>query len=67
MNPMRIFCRHKSRANSTGGSEARKRAEHELERVRSETPYYAGLGDDLRRLRERNHFADNIRATMRET
>lgn len=49
----------------TGGELARREAERELKRVQAETPYYARLGDDLRRLRERNHFADNIRATMR--
>lgn len=40
-------------------------AREELERVRSQTPYYEGLSRELRGLRERNHFADNIRATMR--
>jgi hypothetical protein len=47
------------------GEEARRLAERELSRVQSETPYYEGLGRDLRVLRERNHLADNIRATIR--
>lgn len=47
------------------GQRARENAERELARVRSETPYYAGLGNDLRRWRERNHFAEHIRATIK--
>jgi hypothetical protein len=50
----------------TGGTAAREHAERELARVRSETPYYVGLGRDLRALRERNHIADRIRTTIRE-
>lgn len=57
-------CRH---VHETEGETARIKAERDLARVKSETPYYEGLGNDLRRLRERNHFAENIRATMRET
>ena len=47
------------------GEAAPDRARVELERVRSETAYYEGLSRELKGLRERNHFADNIRATMR--
>jgi hypothetical protein len=50
---------------SSDGANARRLAEQELLRVRSETPYYEGLGRELRALRERNHFADGIRATLR--
>lgn len=57
-------CHH---AHETEGKQARMKAERDLARVKAETPYYEGLGNDLRRLRERNHFAENIRATMRET
>ena len=63
-----IFWSHKHfrDATSTGGEVARRKAERDLAQVRRETPYYESLGRDLRRLRERNHFADNIRATIRE-
>lgn len=61
-----VFPRQRtSRENMTGGQEARERAEQELARVQAETPYYARLGSDLRSLRERNHFAENIRATLK--
>lgn len=44
------------------------KAERELARVQSETPRYEALGRDLAEIRERNHFADSIRATVqRET
>lgn len=49
------------------GAIARASAEQELVRVRSETPYYERLGHELRTLRERNHFADSIRATLGRT
>lgn len=48
------------------GAEARIRAERELAQTVSETPYYEGLGRDLRAERERNHIADRLRATLRE-
>lgn len=50
---------------NTGGQFARESAERELARVRSETPYFERLGRDLRTIRERNHFAENIRATFK--
>ena len=40
------------------------KAERELARVQSETPRYEALGRDLAEIRERNHFADSIRATV---
>lgn len=49
----------------TGGELARRDAEFNLRRIREETAYYERLGRDLHELRERNHFAENIRATMR--
>lgn len=59
--------RHHLNPSNTGGEFARMAAERELERVRSQTPYYEGLGRDLRTLRERNHLAEHIRATIRGT
>lgn len=50
----------------TEGSEARVKAERELAQTVAQTPYYEGLGRELRALRERNHIADRIRATIRE-
>lgn len=38
----------------------RRAAEHELERVRSETPEYADLGSRLKKLREQNHLTELI-------
>jgi hypothetical protein len=57
--------KHQPDPSNTGGEFARHEAERELERVRSETPYYEGLGRDLRNLRERNHIAEHLRATIR--
>lgn len=57
--------RHQTNPSDTGGEFAREEAERELERVRAETPYYEGLGRDLRYLRERNHIAEHLRATIR--
>lgn len=37
---------------------ARKRAEADLERVHSETAYYAALAESLRQLREANHLTE---------
>lgn len=55
------------------GAEARRRAEERLQEVRrdlartkAQTPYYAGLGRDLRTQRERNHIAERIRVSLRE-
>ena len=50
---------------NTGGAQAHAKASRELAVTRSQTAYYAGLGSDLRGLRERNHFAEQIRATVR--
>lgn len=47
------------------GQNARLKAEQALKETRAQTPYYKSLSDDLRVLRERNHFADNIRATVK--
>lgn len=47
----------KRRTADTGGAQARKRAERELERMRAETPKYVELGADLREIREKNHLA----------
>lgn len=62
---LRLFFPRDVRHIETEGENARRSAEVELVRVRSETPYYAGLGYELRGFRERNHIADNIRATLR--
>jgi hypothetical protein len=62
-----IVCAHRTRRVSTGGTAARVQAERSLAKTVSETPYYEGLGDDLRKLRERNHFAESIRLTLRGT
>lgn len=55
------------------GAEARRRAEQDLAQTRrdlaqtrAQTPYYAGLGRDLRAQRERNHIAERIRVSIRE-
>ena len=37
---------------------ARQRAEADLERIRSETPHYAALGNSLRSIREANHLTE---------
>lgn len=42
---------------ATEGTQARVKAEQDLERTRAETPKYAELGRDLREIRERNHLA----------
>lgn len=46
--------------------QAREEAERDLERVRAETPMYRALGESLRELREKNHFALAFEATFRE-
>lgn len=51
--------------SATEGEVARKEAEAALRKAKASTPYYQTLSDDLRSLRERNHFADNIRATVK--
>lgn len=51
---------------TTGGTDARIEAERQLARTVAQTPYYAGLGRDLRVLRERNHIAERIRSSIRE-
>lgn len=52
------------RDTNTGGALARVEAERQLARTVAQTPYYERLGRDARSLRERNHIADNIRATL---
>lgn len=49
----------------TGGEQARRDAEFNLAKIREETAYYEGLGQESRRLRDRNGVADHIRATLR--
>ncbi|HJR90229.1 MAG TPA: hypothetical protein VJ782_08760 [Aeromicrobium sp.] len=52
---------------STGDSEAtqaRKRAERELERTRAQTPMYRDLGERIRELRKHNHLAEGLRALL---
>lgn len=44
---------------------AREQAEAALARTRSETHTYRAIGDSLRDLREKNHFAEAIAATFR--
>lgn len=58
--------RHNTRFVTTEGTLARIKAERELAETVAQTPYYEGLGRELRALRERNHIADRIRATIRE-
>lgn len=41
----------------TGGTQARKQAERDLEQTRAETEKYATLAEDLREIRQRNHLA----------
>jgi hypothetical protein len=48
----------------TEGTVARQRAEEDLQRIQSETPYYARLGRELREERQRNHIAERLRAAM---
>ena len=67
-----IFPRDVRRVDGRG-SEARQEAEKGLTRVRqelvqtkSQTPYYEGLGRELRLARERNHIAEKLRASLRE-
>lgn len=62
---MKLFKRHHDE-RVTEATVAREQAERELERIKAETPMYAALGQRLRELRERNHFADSIAATFRE-
>lgn len=68
MNPVLFlhhhFVNHRV-PTETGGQAAREEATRRLAQVRSNTAYYEGLGADLRDLRERNHFAEQIRATMK--
>lgn len=52
------------RPQLTEAREARIQAEQELARVRSETRFYAELGDSLKKLREHNHFEMAIKATF---
>jgi hypothetical protein len=49
---------------TTEGTQARLKAERELAQTVAETPYYEGLGRDLRVERERNHIAERLRAAM---
>ena len=49
----------------TEGVQARESAVHALQETKAQTTYYKSLSNDLRLLRERNHFADNIRATIK--
>ena len=53
------------RRETTGGTEARKRAEAELEKVRAETCRWEQLGADLREIRHRNHLAETFLAATR--
>ena len=56
---MRLFRRKKE------ATEARIKAELELAKTRAATPKYKALGDSLRDLRERNHFAESIAHSFR--
>jgi hypothetical protein len=67
----RIFPRD-VREIETTGTEARVQAERKLAetvvecaRTREQTPYYEGLGRDLRGLRNRNHIAEHLRESLR--
>lgn len=59
------FRRRNTRYVSTEGTLARIKAERELAQTVAQTPYYEGLGRDLRTLRERNHIAEKIRMSLR--
>ena len=55
--------RWRRRSKAERESEAtrmRRAAEHELERIKRETPEYADLGSRLKRLREQNHLTELI-------
>lgn len=43
---------------TTGGREAREKAEESLAATRQETKKYEALARDLREIRERNHLAE---------
>lgn len=58
------FCRRKTDRKSQA-TVAREKAERDLARVKAETPKYRELGEALRELRERNHFAELIASTFR--
>lgn len=61
---MRFFLFPRRREPSEA-ERARAEAERRLAQIRAETPAYQALGNKLRILRERNHFADAIAATFR--
>jgi hypothetical protein len=48
------------KVDDTGGTEARQRAEVNLERVRAETREWERLGAELREIRRRNHLAETF-------
>ena len=55
-------------SRSTGPSEAtqaREKAERDLEAVRAQTPMYRALGERLRQIREQNHLAEAVAQTFR--
>lgn len=57
-----IWRRRKAESEAT---RARKAAEQALEQTRAQTPKYRALGESLRELREANHFAAAIAASIR--
>ena len=52
--------RKRSQSRESEATRARRAAERDLERVRSETPEYADLGSRLKKLREQNHLTELI-------
>jgi hypothetical protein len=55
-NPPRV-----RRSTQTGGAAARKRAQVSLAAQQAQQPEVTRVADSLRQLRERNHFAAQIR------
>lgn len=52
--------RKRPQGRESEATQARRAAERDLERVKSETPEYADLGSRLKKLREQNHLTELI-------
>jgi hypothetical protein len=59
---VRLFRRKRKPSEATV---ARIKAEQELAATKAETAKFKALGDSLRDLRERNHFAESIAHSFR--
>lgn len=60
-----IHRRHRKHDPASESTRARQRAELELEKTRRQTDAIAQFAARMRELRERNHFAEAITATIR--